>query len=205
MFVRRSSLQYVAPHCNAIECFTAIESVATSQEITMRAMLMMVLLGTPWLAVAAAPQIPAEIQVPAGVKLVLKAHATGYQIYTCKAGADAAPQWELKGPDAQLHDAKGAVIGQHFAGPTWQHKDGSEVKGKASAHVDAPDADSVAWLLLAATQHTGTGVLTKVSNIQRINTKGGKPPAAGECTAANNGMESRSAYSADYYFYAPAK
>ena len=35
---------------------------------------------------AGAPQIPTELTAPAGAKLVLKAHATGSQIYTCKAG-----------------------------------------------------------------------------------------------------------------------
>jgi len=164
-----------------------------------------VLLGFSALSVAAPPAVPDEIKVPAGEKLVLQAHATGFQIYTCKAAGDGAAQWELKAPDADLHDGKGTVIGHHFAGPTWKHKDGSEVTGKASAHVDSPDPASIPWLLLAAKGHTGQGVFATVSSIQRINTKGGKPPAAGECTAANDGTESKSAYSADYYFYKPAK
>jgi hypothetical protein len=154
-------------------------------------------------AVAGTGAIPAELKVPAGEKLVLKAHATGSQIYTCKAGADGAFQWTLKAPDAQLHDRKGAVIGHHFAGPTWKHKDGSEVTGKASAHVDSPDPNSIPWLLVSVTGHTGEGVLGKVSSIQRINTKGGKAPAEG-CTTAAAGTESSSSYSADYLFYAPA-
>lgn len=164
-----------------------------------------VLLALSALSVAGPAGVPEAIKVPAGEKLLLKAHATGFQIYTCKAGGDGAAQWELKAPDAELHDRKGAVIGHHFAGPTWKHKDGSEVTGKASAHVDSPDAGSIAWLLVGATGHTGEGVFAKVSSIQRINTKGGKPPAAAECTAANNGAESKSPYSADYYFYSAAK
>jgi hypothetical protein len=156
-------------------------------------------------AAAGTPKIPAEIAAPAGEKLVLKAHATGSQIYTCKAGADGAMQWTLKAPDADLHDAKGAVIGHHAAGPSWKHKDGSEVTGKASAHVDSPDASAIPWLLVGATGHTGDGVFAKVSSIQRINTKGGKPPAASECDAAKTGTETKSSYSADYYFYVPAK
>jgi Protein of unknown function (DUF3455) len=190
--------------CNAVECFAAANDDADGETI-MRAVYVTALLGVNMMAAAAEPQIPAEIKVPEGQKLVLKAHATGYQVYTCKAHADGAPQWELKAPDAQLHDAKGAVVGQHFAGPTWKYKDGSEVTGKASAHVDSPDANSVPWLLLAATGHTGTGLFANVSNIQRINTQGGKAPAAGGCTAAADGTESKIAYSADYYFYAPGK
>ena len=39
------------------------------------------------------------------------------------------------------------MIGQHFADPTsklptWKLKDGSEVTGKVSAHVDALDSES---------------------------------------------------------------
>jgi hypothetical protein len=164
-----------------------------------------VLMAFSALSVAGAPGVPDEIKAPAGEKLVLKTHATGFQIYTCKAAGDRPAQWELKAPEAELHDRKGAVIGHHFAGPTWKHKDGSEVTGKASAHVDSPDASSIAWLLVSATGHTGEGVFSKVSSIQRINTKGGKPPSGVGCTAANNGAESKSSYSADYYFYKPAK
>jgi hypothetical protein len=156
-------------------------------------------------ALAAPPQIPAELTAPAGEKLVLKAHATGSQIYTCKAGTDGALQWVLKAPDADLHDRKGTVIGHHFAGPSWKYKDGSEISGKASAHVDSPDAGSIPWLLVSVTAHTGDGLFSKVSSIQRINTKGGKPPATSECDASKSGTESKSTYSADYYFYAPGK
>jgi hypothetical protein len=161
------------------------------------------LMSSSMVALAAGkPQIPTELTAPAGAKLVLKAHATGAQIYTCKAGNDGAFQWVLKGPDADLHDKKGTVIGHHFAGPTWKHADGSEVTGKPSAHVDSPDSDSIPWLLVSATGHTGAGVLAKVTAIQRINTKGGKPSAAAPCDASKDGTETKSTYSADYYFYA---
>jgi len=163
------------------------------------------LLACSTVTVAGTPQIPAELAVPAGEKLVLKAHATGSQIYTCKPGTDGALQWVLKAPDADLHDRKGAVIGHHFAGPSWKHKDGSEITGKASAHVDSPDAGSIPWLLVSVTGHTGEGMFAKVTSIQRINTQGGKPPAASECDASKSGTESKSAYSANYYFYAPGK
>jgi hypothetical protein len=75
------------------------------------------------------------------------------------------------------------------------------VTGKASAHVDSPDSGSIPWLLLSATGHTGEGVFAKVSAIQRINTKGGKP-AASPCDASKDGTETKSTYSADYLFYA---
>ena len=171
----------------------------------LQALLLLTYATVTTVTLAGTPQLPAELAAPAGEKLVLKAHAIGTQIYTCKAGTDGALQWVLKGPDADLHDGKGALIGHHAVGPSWKYKDGSEVIGKASAHVDSPDAGSIPWLLLSVTGHTGEGKLAKVTSVQRINTQGGKPPAASECDAARSGTESKSQYSADYYFYAPAK
>ena len=71
-----------------------------------------------------AADIPPSLQVPAGEKLILQAHATGWQIYTCGAGTDGKPQWTLKAPDADLHDEKGAVIGHHAARPSLYFQDG---------------------------------------------------------------------------------
>jgi hypothetical protein len=78
------------------------------------------------------------------------------------------------------------------------------VKGQVIAKQDAPKPDAIPWLLLAAASHTGDGIFSRVTSIQRIHTEGGLPPSANTCDASANGKESRSAYSADYYFYAPA-
>ena len=147
--------------------------------------------------------VPGAIQVPAGEKVVLSAHASGSQIYTCQAGADGKFAWTLKAPDAELMDSSGKVIGNHFAGPTWKLKDGSEVTGKAAAHV-APDPDSVPWLLVNVVSHAGSGLLTDVNMIQRVHTHGGKAPAQG-CDQSHANAETKSSYTADYYFYAPTK
>jgi uncharacterized protein DUF3455 len=173
--------------------------------IMMRVLQVALLMTGSVAAMAGAPRVPTELTPPAGAKLLLNAHATGSQIYTCKAGTDGTFQWTLKGPDADLHDSKGAVIGHHFAGPTWKHKDGSEVMAKASAHAESPAADSIQWLLLTATGHTGEGKFAKVTAIQRINTRGGKPSAASPCDQSKDGTETKSAYSADYYFFADGK
>ncbi len=150
------------------------------------------------------PEVPAEIKAPAGEQVVLVAHATGSQIYTCQV-ADGKYAWTLKAPDAELHDAAGALIGKHFAGPTWKSNDGSEVKGKAAAHVDSPDKDAIPWLLVKVTEHSGDGVLSRVSSIQRIHTKGGRVSSSDECNASKQNTEVKSSYTADYYFFAPAK
>jgi hypothetical protein len=149
------------------------------------------------------PPVPEAIRPPPGERVVLKTHATGAQVYICTTAADGTSQWTLKGPDAGLHDGKGAVIGHHYAGPTWKLKDGSEVTGKAVAHADSPEPQAIAWLLLSVVSHAGSGALSTVTHIQRINTHGGQPPPATQCDATKRNTETRSAYSADYYFYAP--
>jgi len=151
-----------------------------------------------------APDVPDAIQAPAGLEVVVYAHATGSQIYACQAVADGKFSWTLKGPDAELRDRKDKVIGHHFAGPTWKLTDGSEVTGKAVAHVDALDAESIPWLLVNVVSHAGNGLLSSVTTIQRVHTHGGQPPAEG-CDAAHRDAEVKSSYTADYYFYAPAK
>jgi hypothetical protein len=151
-----------------------------------------------------APDVPDAIAVPAGLEPVLMVHAKGSQIYTCQAGADGKFAWTLKGPDAELKDRKDKVIGQHSAGPKWALKDGSEVTGKAAAHVDSLDADSIPWLLVNVVSNSGKGQLAKVTTVQRVHTHGGK---AGNdaCDESHKDAETKSSYTADYYFYAPAK
>jgi hypothetical protein len=151
------------------------------------------------------PDVPESIKAPAGEQLVLKAHASGSQIYVCRPGADGKLSWTLKAPEAELRDDQGKVIGHHYAGPAWKHNDGSEVTGKAVARADSPKADSIPWLLVKAAGHSGSGVFASVTTIQRINTQGGQPPAATECGAAKENAEVKSSYTADYYFYTPAK
>ena len=151
-----------------------------------------------------APDVPDAIQVPAGLHVVVYAHATGSQIYACQSAPDGKFSWTLKAPDADLHDRKDKVIGHHFAGPTWKLTDGSEVIGKAVAHVNSVDPDSVPWLLVNVVSHNGNGLLSAVTTIQRVHTHGGQPPAEG-CDAAHVNTETKSSYTADYYFYAPAK
>jgi hypothetical protein len=147
------------------------------------------------------PDVPAEIQVPAGNKLFLRVHAVGTQNYTCN-GSGA---WGPSVPAAELFDKHGKLVGTHFGGPTWQYKDGSSVVGLkiAGVFVPPPPAPAVAiqWLLLQKVS-TNTGPdggdkLTHTTYIQRINTTGGLAPA-GACITRT---PARIPYTADYYFY----
>jgi hypothetical protein len=151
-----------------------------------------------------APDVPSAIAVPSGLAPVLFVHAKGSQIYTCAAGTDGKFAWTLKAPDAELKDRKDKVIGQHSAGPTWELKDGSKVTGKAAAHVDSLDADSIPWLLVNVVTNSGKGQLANVTAIQRVHTHGGKP-GNDACDESHKDAESKSAYTADYYFFAPVK
>jgi hypothetical protein len=151
-----------------------------------------------------APDVPDAIAVPAGQSVVLYAQGKGSQIYSCKAGTDGKFAWTLQAPDAELRDRKDKVIGQHSAGPTWKLKDGSEVTGKATAHVDSLDEDSIPWLLVSVVTNSGKGALASASTIQRVHTHGGKAPSDG-CDEAHKDAETKSSYTADYYFFAPAK
>jgi len=151
------------------------------------------------------PDVPDSLKAPSGEKVILVGRATGVQIYACQSGPNAPFTWALAAPEAELTDSNGKKIVHHFAGPTWQHIDGSEVAGKKAAQQDAPKPDAIPWLLLKATSHTGQGVLGRVTTVQRINTDGGLPPAADTCNALASGKEFRSPYSADYYFYAREK
>jgi hypothetical protein len=151
------------------------------------------------------PDVPEAIKAPAGEHVVLVAHAGGSQIYTCGKGDDGKPQWTLKAPEAQLRDVKGALIGHHSAGPSWKHVDGSSVTGKMLAKAPAPDPASIPWLLVSVVSHDGNGVLTPVTSIQRIHTKGGVAPPAEKCDPSKPSAETWIPYSADYYFFAPSR
>ena len=150
------------------------------------------------------PPVPDDLRPSADLHVVLVGHATGEQIYTCKASSgDGQFAWTLSGPEATLTDSTGKEIAKHFAGPTWRSTDGSQVKAKMISQT-SPDPDSIPWLLLVAVDHSGTGIMTDVRDIQRLNTRGGKAPATG-CDTQHPGDTARVDYTADYYFYAPAR
>jgi uncharacterized protein DUF3455 len=143
------------------------------------------------------PPVPADIAVPDGHKAYLSAHAVGVQIYSCGAGG-----WTLVAPRANLYD-HGKLIATHFAGPTWQAKDGSAVVGKREAGVNV-DPTAIDWLRLAAVSTT-PGRFGQTTYIQRIHTAGGLAPAAGECTPQTAGATREVPYTADYVFFKKQK
>ncbi len=146
-----------------------------------------------------AQDVPAALLPPTGQRELFAAHAVGVQVYDCESH-DGHFQWTLVGPEAELHDNSGKLIGKHSAGPTWQSIDQSSVKGKVIATVASPDGKSVPWLLLSAAAHSGMGVMSSVLSIQRLNTSGGVAPLT-VCDNAHQNAATRVKYTADYHFY----
>jgi hypothetical protein len=130
----------------------------------------------------------------------LRVDAMGDQIYTWKPDATGKPAWTLKAPDATFTSTTG-VTGKHYAGPAWEASDGSKIVARKVAEKPSADPTAVPWLLLEVTKHEGpTGVLTPATWIQRVNTTGGKAPAAPGTTV---GEEKRVPYTAQYLFHGP--
>jgi hypothetical protein len=151
-----------------------------------------VLAGT--LESAAAEPLPDAIAAP-GAAVVLSAHAEGAQVYECKAGPDGKLGWAFREPIATLM-VDGKTIGRHYAGPSWEDSDGSAVVGKLAASAPGTTAADIAWLKLDVAAKRGSGILSEVTTVQRINTRGGKLDGACEPAGATRAAP----YAADYVF-----
>lgn len=156
----------------------------------------------PMAAMAQMMDVPEAVRVPAGSKPAMTAVGVGELTYECKAkAADAmAFEWVFVGPMAKLMDAQTQrEVGKYYGGPTWESMDGSKVTGKQVA-VAPGMAGSIPLQLVKAEPAMGTGAMSGVTYIQRLNTKGGVAPAD-PCGAATAGMKKNVPYQADYVFY----
>jgi hypothetical protein len=140
-----------------------------------------------------------RIGVPDGNEPVLKLAARGVQIFRCERSGNAY-EWRFRQPEAELFDAQGEAAGRHGANFSFEHRDGSRVLGTVVAHDQAASADTLPWLLLSA-KSFGKGALGGVSYVQRVNTRGGMPPAA--CGAEQANRLLRVDFTADFVFYRP--
>jgi hypothetical protein len=152
------------------------------------------LCGAAMFASGASAQMPASIEAP-GTTQVVKLHAEGAQVYECKADGAGKLAWAFREPIATLL-ADGKTVGRHYAGPNWEYSDGSAVVGKAVGNAPGSKANDIPWLKLEVASRRGSGVLTAVTTVQRINTQGGK--LDGACDKA--GSYQSAPYSADYIF-----
>jgi hypothetical protein len=150
--------------------------------------------GAATFASSALAQMPAAIDAP-GATQVVKLHAEGAQVYDCKADSAGKLAWAFREPIATLL-ADGKTVGRHYAGPNWEYSDGSAVVGKAVGNAPGATANDIPWLKLEVASRRGSGILTAVTTVQRINTQGGK--LEGTCDKA--GAYQSAPYSADYVF-----
>lgn len=146
--------------------------------------------------------LPAAVQVPAGNSVALETVGVGEITYQCRAKKDAAGQfeWVFVGPAASLNDRGGKQIGKYYGPPaTWEALDGSKLTGAQVAV--APNAPgSIPLQLVKGNPAMGSGAMTGVTYIQRVDTKGGVAPAT-PCTAGNVDAKETVKYQADYIFY----
>ena len=145
---------------------------------------------------AVAPDLGAcsNLQVEEGNVVAFHAYAEGVQIYRWNGTA-----WAFVAPEAVLYADAGlhAVVGIHYAGPTWESVSGSKVVARAVERCPQ-DASTIPWLKLEATSTQGPGVFDGVTFVQRVNTAGGAAPTTPGSFA---GEESRVHDTAEYYFY----
>ena len=160
-------------------------------ERSLRALPLVAALMLPGNAVA---QMPATISAPEEA-VVVTLHAEGAQIYECKAAGDRKLVWTLREPIATLL-LDGKTVGRHYAGPSWEHMDGSAVSAKVLANAPGKTPNDISWLKLRATAHRGRGTLSGVTTVQQINTQGGVH--TGPCDKARTFLGTP--YSADYVF-----
>src|SRR5437667_8598363 len=106
---------------------------------------------------AAHAEVPAAVAAP-GETAVLTMHAEGAQVYECKAGADGKLAWAFREPIATLL-MDGKTVGRHYAGPNWEHSDGSAVVGKAAGNAPGATQNDIPWLKLEVISRRGSSTL----------------------------------------------
>ncbi len=144
---------------------------------------------------AVSAQVPDAIAAP-GETLVATAHAQGVQVYECKADASGKLAWQFREPVATLL-VDGKTVGRHYAGPNWELADGSAIVAKVSGRAAGASPADIPLLKLDVVSRRGAGLLSDVTTVQRLDTKGGV--ADGGCAPAGTFLSVP--YSADYAFY----
>ena len=150
------------------------------------------------IAPSAAAEVPETIAAR-GETLIATVHATGAQVYECMTNSEGKLAWQFREPIATLM-IDGKTVGRHFAGPVWEMADGSAVSAKVSAQAPGATANDIPLLRLDVAARHGSGLLSGVTTIQRLNTNGGRADAA--CDAPGTFLSVP--YSADYAFYKKA-
>ena len=137
---------------------------------------------------------PVAVAAP-GATIAASFHAEGAQVYECKSGSDSELVWQAREPIATLI-RDGKTAGHHYAGPSWEHIDGSAVRARVVDNAPGATPYDIPWLKLDVTIRRGVGTLSGVTTVLRINTKGGT--TRGPCDKVGSYLSVP--YSADYVF-----
>jgi hypothetical protein len=167
------------------------------------------------------PAVPSNLVVDEGHVVFLETQASGTQNYICMPTATGV-DWKFLGPQATVfvtspkfqqqvatHFLSANPVEQNTLRATWQSSsDSSAVWAKMIQPSTDPNyvaAGAIPWLLLEAVGDAegpiGSGVMTRTTYIQRINTAGGVAPAAGCTQPSHVGTVSFVPYTTDYVFY----
>lgn len=144
------------------------------------------------------PDLPSplcdSLQVPPGNKLAFRVYAVGVQLYRWNGDS-----WGFVEPVATLFADSDyhKKVGIHYAGPTWRSNSGGKVVATRLAGC-SPEPSAIPWLLLQMVSTEGDGIFSKVTYIQRVNTKGGLAPTA---PGLSIGAVAEVPYATEYYFY----
>src|SRR5438874_10545989 len=130
------------------------------------------------IAGTASAQVPPALAAP-DQSAVATFHAEGAQVYDCKVGNDGKLAWAFREPIATLL-LDGKTVGRHYAGPNWEHIDGSAVGGKVAGNAPGATPKDIPLLKLEVTASRGSDALSGVTTVQRINTQGGRHDGACE-------------------------
>jgi len=159
-----------------------------------------ILFGAALAAVTLAPSLATADTAAAiavtGETLVATMHAEGAQLYECKADAAGKLAWQFREPIATLI-VDGKTVGRHYAGPSWELADGSAVVGKVAGRAPGASPQDIPLLKLEVTSRRGSGQLSGITTVQRLNTKGGVAEGACERSGAFLSVP----YSAEYAFF----
>ena len=153
-----------------------------------------------WSTVNVSAQVFETIATHDGA-VIATLHAEGAQVYECEPEPGKSPSearaltWQFREPIAALF-VDGKSIGRHYAGPNWDHIDGSGVKAKVIASKPGLTPSDIPWLKLDVVDHRGNGILSDAATVERVNTRGGV--AKGSCKSAGSYVSVP--YSADYVF-----
>lgn len=135
--------------------------------------------------------LPGAVRLPSGAQVTKVERMTGVQVYTCTDGT-----WTFTEPRALGRSLT------HSRGPVWQSKRDGSLVGAAKLAGAPSRPGSIELLLLRANRNEGTGELSDVDFVQRLDTRGGTPESARfpACTPELQGQTRESRYRATYTF-----